>query len=158
LLPATSVGCALIASSRQVLASSAVIGAALWANNPAEAIYFGGTRDASAQPLNGSNSYVMHFASDKLPQAVVDAYWSVILVGVLDFRVVPNRSTASTSTITRCCAAKPTARSRSPSGRSLCRACRNRTGCRQPKTSRSRSPSTYVPKDVVKRWNGRRRR
>jgi hypothetical protein len=61
----------------------------IWANNPA-AIYFGGTRDMSAQPLNGSNSYVMHFAADKLPQAVVDAYWSVILVGVPDFRVVPN--------------------------------------------------------------------
>jgi hypothetical protein len=62
----------------------------IWANNPAEAIYFGGTRDASAQPLNGSNSYVMHFAASNLPRAVVNAYWSVILVGVPDFRVVPN--------------------------------------------------------------------
>jgi hypothetical protein len=40
--------------------------------------------------LNGSNSYVMHFPADKLPEAVVEAFWSVILVGVPDYRVVPN--------------------------------------------------------------------
>jgi hypothetical protein len=62
----------------------------IWANNPAEVVYFGGSRDSNEQALNGSNSYVMHFAADKLPQAVVDAYWSVILVGVPDYRVVPN--------------------------------------------------------------------
>jgi hypothetical protein len=32
----------------------------------------------------------MHFPADKLPESVVDAYWSVILVSVPDFRVVPN--------------------------------------------------------------------
>jgi hypothetical protein len=32
----------------------------------------------------------MHFPADKLPASVADAYWSVILVGVPDFRVVPN--------------------------------------------------------------------
>jgi hypothetical protein len=32
----------------------------------------------------------MHFAADKLPESVVHAYWSVILVGVPDYRVVPN--------------------------------------------------------------------
>jgi hypothetical protein len=32
----------------------------------------------------------MNFQPDRLPQSVVDAYWSVILVGVPDFRVVPN--------------------------------------------------------------------
>jgi hypothetical protein len=53
-------------------------------------VYFVATRDANDQPLNGSDSYVMHFAADKLPQSVVNAYWSVILVGVPDFRVVPN--------------------------------------------------------------------
>ncbi len=53
-------------------------------------IYFVATRDANEQTLNGSNSYVMHFPADKLPEAVVDAFWSVILVGVPDYRVVPN--------------------------------------------------------------------
>ena len=65
--------------------------AGIWANSPSEAVYFIGTRDANEQLLNGSNSYVMHFPADKLPDSVVNAYWSVILVGVPDFRVVPNR-------------------------------------------------------------------
>jgi hypothetical protein len=64
--------------------------AGIWANSPSEAVYFPATRDANEQPLNGSNSYVMHFPADKLPESVVNAYWSVILVGVPDFRVVPN--------------------------------------------------------------------
>jgi hypothetical protein len=64
--------------------------AGIWANSPSEVVYYPGSRDANEQPLNGSNSYVMHFQADRLPQSVVDAYWSVILVGVPDFRVVPN--------------------------------------------------------------------
>jgi hypothetical protein len=64
--------------------------AGIWANTPGEVVYFAGTRDANEQPLNGSNSYVMHFPADKLPETVADAYWSVILVGVPDYRVVPN--------------------------------------------------------------------
>jgi hypothetical protein len=64
--------------------------AGIWANNPGEVVYFIGTRDAKEQPLNGSNDYVMHFPADKLPDSVVNAYWSVILVGVPDYRVVPN--------------------------------------------------------------------
>jgi hypothetical protein len=69
---------------------TAVNYAGIWANSPSEVVYYIGTRDANDQPLNGSNSYVMHFPADKLPDSVVDAYWSVILVGVPDFRVVPN--------------------------------------------------------------------
>jgi hypothetical protein len=64
--------------------------AGIWANTPSEVVYFIGTRDANEQTLNGSNSYVMHFPADKLPELVADAYWSVILVGVPDYRVVPN--------------------------------------------------------------------
>jgi hypothetical protein len=62
----------------------------IWANTPAEVVYFAAMRDAEDKPLNGSNSYVMHFAADKLPESIVNAYWSVILVGVPDYRVVPN--------------------------------------------------------------------
>lgn len=62
----------------------------IWANNPAEVAYFPATRDANEKPLDGSSSYVMHFPADGLPDKVVDAYWSVILVGVPDYRVVPN--------------------------------------------------------------------
>jgi hypothetical protein len=64
--------------------------AGIWANSPSEVVYYPGSRDANEQLLNGSNSYVMHFQADRLPESVVDAYWSVILVGVPDFRVVPN--------------------------------------------------------------------
>ena len=64
--------------------------AGIWANSPGEVVYFVGTRDANEQPLDGGNEYVMHFPADKLPDSVVDAYWSVILVGVPDFRVVTN--------------------------------------------------------------------
>jgi hypothetical protein len=38
----------------------------------------------------GGKSYVIHFPADWLPSSVVNAYWSVILVGVPDYRVVPN--------------------------------------------------------------------
>jgi len=62
----------------------------IWANTTDEVVYFGASRDADEKPLNGSNSYVMHFPADKLPQSVVDAYWSVILVSVPDYRVIPN--------------------------------------------------------------------
>ena len=47
-------------------------------------------RDSDEQPLDGSKSYVIHFPADGLPQSVVNAYWSVILVSVPDYRVVNN--------------------------------------------------------------------
>jgi hypothetical protein len=64
--------------------------AGIWANTSDEVIYFVATRDADERTLNGSNSYVIHFPADKLPESVIDAFWSVILVGVPDYRVVPN--------------------------------------------------------------------
>jgi hypothetical protein len=64
--------------------------AGIWANAPTEAVYFLASRDSDGQPLNGSNSYVMRFPANALPQSVVNAYWSVILVGVPDYRVIPN--------------------------------------------------------------------
>ncbi len=64
--------------------------AGIWANTTDEVIYFVATRDTDEKPLNGSDSYVMHFPANGLPDTVVDAYWSVILVGVPDYRVVPN--------------------------------------------------------------------
>lgn len=64
--------------------------AGIWANTGDEVLYWVATRDADERTLNGSSSYVMHFAADKLPAAVVDAFWSVILVDVPGYRVVPN--------------------------------------------------------------------
>ena len=62
----------------------------IWANTNDEVIYFVATRDADGQPLNGANDYVIDFPADARPDAVVDSYWSVILVDVPDYRVVPN--------------------------------------------------------------------
>jgi hypothetical protein len=64
--------------------------AGIWANSSDEVIYLVATRDADEKPLNGSNSYLLEFPPDKLPQSVVDSHWSVILVGVPDFRVAEN--------------------------------------------------------------------
>ena len=65
--------------------------AGIWGNTTDEVIYFVATRDGDEKPLNGSNRYVMHFPSDSMPDTAVNAYWSVILVGVPDYRVVTNR-------------------------------------------------------------------
>ncbi|RWU22805.1 DUF1254 domain-containing protein [Pseudomonas alkylphenolica] len=64
--------------------------AGIWANTTDEVIYFVPVADAANHPLDGSRRYVMHFAADSLPSSVVDGYWSVILVSVPDYRVVPN--------------------------------------------------------------------
>lgn len=60
------------------------------ANVTHEVIYFVATRDADDKPLDGSKSYVIRFPADRLPSSAVNAYWSVILVGVPDYRAVPN--------------------------------------------------------------------
>jgi hypothetical protein len=62
----------------------------IWANTGDEAIYFGAYRDANEQPLDGGKNYVIHFPANGLPDSVVNAYWSVILVGVPDYRVIAN--------------------------------------------------------------------
>jgi len=62
----------------------------IWANTPSEVVYYAATKDADDKPLDGSKSYVMQFPADALPDAMVNGYWSVILVGVPDYRVVPN--------------------------------------------------------------------
>ncbi len=62
----------------------------IWANNTHEVIYFVTTRDAAGRPLDGSHTYELHFPKEALPQDVVNAFWSVHLVGVPDFFPVPN--------------------------------------------------------------------
>lgn len=62
----------------------------IWANTNDEVIYFFTTRDANGDALNGAHDYILEFPADSRPDAVVDAYWSVILVDVPNYRVVPN--------------------------------------------------------------------
>ena len=62
----------------------------IWANSNTEVVYFVNARDSQGQYYNGSNSYVLDFPRDSLPQSVVDGYWSVILVDIPNYRVTPN--------------------------------------------------------------------
>lgn len=64
--------------------------AGIWANTDAEVIYYVALRDSDEEPLSGDNSYVIRFPAEALPESIVDAYWSIILVGMPDFRVVDN--------------------------------------------------------------------
>ena len=62
----------------------------IWANSTHEVIYFIATSDGEGKPLDGSGTYVIEFDKGNSPSAVVDGYWSVILVDLPDYRVVPN--------------------------------------------------------------------
>ena len=63
----------------------------LWADEITEAIYFiGQTKDNEKQPLNGDNKYETRFPADALPNTMVNAFWSLTLYSVPDYRVVDN--------------------------------------------------------------------
>lgn len=62
----------------------------IWANSASECIYFVGTRGGDGQPLDGSRSYRLHFGPGDVPAEAVDGYWSIILVSLPDYRVIPN--------------------------------------------------------------------
>jgi hypothetical protein len=62
----------------------------LWANVIREAIYFVGLTDSGKEPLSGDNGYEIRFSKDSLPGAMVNAFWSVTLYSVPDYRLVKN--------------------------------------------------------------------
>lgn len=62
----------------------------LWANEITEAIYFVGLTDSDKQLLSGDSRYEIRFPADALPGSEVDAFWSVTLYSVPDYRVVDN--------------------------------------------------------------------
>jgi len=62
-------------------AAVALIG--LGANLPQDAVYPSAFVDAEGKPLDGANSYVIHFDKDATPP--VDAFWSVTLYGADSF-------------------------------------------------------------------------
>ncbi len=63
----------------------------LWANQIQEAIYFIGLTDSNKQPLSGDKVYEIKFPKDQLPDLAVNAFWSVTLYSVPDYRVVDNK-------------------------------------------------------------------
>jgi hypothetical protein len=63
----------------------------LWANQIQEAIYFVGLTDSDKQLLSGDKTYEIKFAKDQLPHDFVNAFWSITLYSVPDYRVVDNK-------------------------------------------------------------------
>jgi hypothetical protein len=72
------------------LARTAVNYAGIWWNSSLEVVYYMGATDQSGNPLHGDHAYVIHFQPEDLPQHYVDAYWSLTMLSLPDYRVVPN--------------------------------------------------------------------
>jgi hypothetical protein len=64
--------------------------AGIWWNSSAEVVYYMGFKDESGVVLNGDNIYAIHYQLEDLPIKHVKAYWSLTLMSLPDFRVVPN--------------------------------------------------------------------
>ncbi|MDJ0858633.1 MAG: DUF1214 domain-containing protein [Dinoroseobacter sp.] len=62
----------------------------IWANARHEVIYYVTARDAAGALLDGSQTYVMNFPANALPETVVNEFWSLTLVGFPDFMPVAN--------------------------------------------------------------------
>jgi hypothetical protein len=63
----------------------------IWANTTKEVIYFSGNKDADGYGLSGNHIYTIHFPKELLPADFVDAFWSLTVLTLPDYRVVPNR-------------------------------------------------------------------
>jgi hypothetical protein len=64
--------------------------AGIWWNSSSEVVYYIGEKDSNDMPLNGDNVYVIHYKPEDLPQKRVNAYWSLTLMSLPDYRVIPN--------------------------------------------------------------------
>jgi hypothetical protein len=64
--------------------------AGIWWNSSAEVVYYMGEKDKDGNSLNGDHIYAIHYQPEDLPIQHVEAYWSLTLLSLPDFRVVPN--------------------------------------------------------------------
>ena len=64
--------------------------AGIWWNSSLEVVYYMGFKDQDGKGLHGDNTYVIHYEPEDLPMKHVDAYWSLTMLSLPDFRVVPN--------------------------------------------------------------------
>jgi hypothetical protein len=64
--------------------------AGLWWNSSAEVVYYMGSKDKDGNPVNGNNVYVIHYKPEDLPMNHVNSYWSLTMLSLPDYRVVPN--------------------------------------------------------------------
>ena len=62
----------------------------LWLNMPSEVVYYVGMTDNDGEFLHGDSVTTIHYTADDLPDKHVDAYWSLTMLGLPDYRVVPN--------------------------------------------------------------------
>jgi len=63
----------------------------IWWNSSSETANFVGKKDMDGNRLNGKDTYLLHYSKKNLPQKHVDGYWSLTLVSLPDYRVVPNK-------------------------------------------------------------------
>ena len=64
--------------------------AGIWWNSSLEVVYYMGFIDKDNTPLSGDNVYIIHYTSKDLPMNHVYAYWSLTMLSLPDYRVVPN--------------------------------------------------------------------
>ncbi len=65
--------------------------AGIWWNSSLEVVYYMGMMEKDGTPLHGDNTYVIHYKPEDLPMKHVNAYWSLTLLSLPDYRVVPNK-------------------------------------------------------------------
>ena len=64
--------------------------AGIWWNSSAEVVYYMGFKDGDGDALDGEHVYTIHYKSEDLPIQHVNAYWSLTMLSLPNFRVVPN--------------------------------------------------------------------
>ena len=64
--------------------------AGIWWNSSAEVVYFMGFKDQSGVALKGDHVYTIYYQPGESPIQHVNAYWSLTLMSLPNFRVVPN--------------------------------------------------------------------
>jgi len=79
------------AFGEDVFLRAAVNFGGLWLNMPSEVIYYVGMTTTDGDFLHGDNLTTIHYSADDLPDNHVDAYWSLTMLGLPDYRVVPNQ-------------------------------------------------------------------
>jgi hypothetical protein len=65
--------------------------AGIWWNSSKEVVYYIGEEDETGAQIHGDNVYVIHFTPEGLPDNFVNSYWSLTLMDLPNYRVIPNR-------------------------------------------------------------------
>ena len=63
----------------------------IWWNSSKEVVYYIGEEDETGKPIHGDHDYVIHFKPEEIPQKHVHSYWSLTLMDLPNYRVIPNK-------------------------------------------------------------------